>query len=95
MGAVWKVIACSNSTWYLRYHNHHKTYTDVEFDRGYEVEEFGISGIHSRSDWWSVAERWSRFAAKVDFRLDITNAMKTISEEYDEDMKGLIALYIW
>ena len=94
MGAVWKVIAGSNSTWYLRYHNRYKTYTDVEFDRGYEVEEFGISGMHGRSDWWSVAERWSWFASKVDFRLDITEAMKTIAEEYDDDMKGLIALYI-
>jgi hypothetical protein len=94
MGAVWKVIAGSNSTWYLRYHKRYKTYTDVEFDRGYEVEEFGISGMYGKSDWWSVAERWSRFASKVDFRLDITEAMKTIAEEYDDDMKGLIALYI-
>jgi len=94
MGAVWKVIAGSNSTWYLRYHNRYKTYTDIEFDRGYEVEEFGISGMSGRADWWSVAEHWSRFASKVDFRLDITAAMETIAEEYDDDMKGLIALYI-
>lgn len=94
MGAVWRVIAGSNSTWYLRYHRRYKTYTDVEFDRGYEVEEFGISGSYSKFDWWSVTERWSRFASKVDFRLDITDAMKTVAEEYDDDMKGLIALYI-
>jgi len=94
MGAVWKVIAGSNSTWYLRYHNRYKTYTDIEADRGYEVDEFGVYGMHNRQDWWSVTERWASFASKVDFRLDITEAMKIIAEEYDDDMKGLIALYI-
>ena len=73
MGAVWRVIAGSNSTCYLCYHRRYKTYIDVEFDRGYEVEEFGISGMHSKSDLWNVAERWSKFASKVDLYLDITN----------------------
>ena len=94
MDAVWKVFAGSNSMWYLRYHNRYKTYTDIEFDHGYEVEEFGVYRMHRGPDWWSVTERWASFASKVDFRLDITEAMKIIAEEYDDDMKGLIALYI-
>jgi hypothetical protein len=94
MGAMWKVIAGSNSTWYLRYHRRYKTYTDVEFDRGYEVEEYGISGLTNPSEWWRTSERWAVWASKVDFRLDITAAMETLAEEYDDDMKGLIALYI-
>ena len=78
MGAVWKVIAGSNSTWYLRYHNRYKTYIDVEFNRSYEVEEYGISDMYGKSDWWSVAERWSKFASKADSHIDITSAMTTI-----------------
>ncbi len=58
-GAMWKVIAGSNSTWYLRYHRRYKNYTDVEFDRGYEVEEYCISGSTNPSELWHTAERWA------------------------------------
>lgn len=91
---MWLVIGGSNSNWHIRYHRRYTSFTDMAGENDYDVDEYGISGLTSPSEWWHTSERWAVWASRVDFRLDITAAMETLAEEYDDDMKGLIALYI-
>lgn len=91
---MWLVIGGSNSNWHIRYHRRYTSFTDMAGENDYDVDEYGISGLTNPSEWWHTAERWAVWASRVDFRLDITAAMETLVEEYDDDMKGLIALYI-
>jgi hypothetical protein len=91
---MWLVISGSNSNWHIRYHRRYTTFTDIVGESDYDADEYGISGLTNPSEWWRTSERWAVWASKVDFQLDITAAMETLAEEYDDDMKGLIALYI-
>ena len=91
---MWIVIGGSNSNRHIRYHRRYTSFTDMAGESDYDVDEYGISGLTNPSEWWCTSEPWAVWAAKVDFRLDITAAMETLAEEYDDDMKGLIALYI-
>jgi hypothetical protein len=91
---MWLVISGSNSNWHIRYHRRYTSFTDMAGENEYDVDEYGISGLTNPSEWWHTSERWAVWASRVDFRLDITTAMETLAEEYDDDMKGLIALYI-
>src|SRR5690606_26028365 len=93
LDVMWMVIRGSNSNWYIRYHRKYTTFTDITGDSPYDVDEFGISGLTSPSEWWRAAEPWATWAAQVDFRLDITAAIQTIVKEYDDDIRGLVALY--
>jgi hypothetical protein len=93
--AMWIVIGASNSNWHVRYHRRYMTFTDVVDDNDYDdADEYGISGLTNPSEWWCSNERWAAWASKVDFRLDITEAIHAIAEEYADDIKGLVALYI-
>lgn len=91
---MWLVIGGSNSNKHIRYHRRYTTFTDIVGGSDYDADEYSISGLTNPSEWWRTSERWAVWASKVDFRLDITAAMETLAEEYDDDMKGLIALYI-
>jgi len=59
-----------------------------------DTDEYGISGLTNPSESWCAGERWASWAAKVDFHVDITEAIRAIAEEYADDIKGLVALYI-
>jgi hypothetical protein len=91
---MWLVIGGSNSNKHIRYHRRYTTFTDIVGGSDYDADEYSISGLTNPSEWWRTSERWAVWASRVDFRLDITDAMETLAEEYDDDMKGLIALYI-
>lgn len=91
---MWLVIGGSNSNKHIRYHRRYTSFTDMAGENDYDVDEYGISGLTNPSEWWRTSEHWAVWASKVDFRLDITAAMETLAKEYDDDMKGLIALYI-
>lgn len=91
---VWIVIGASNSNWHVRYHCRYTTFADVVNDDDDDADEYSISGLPNPSESWCADERWASWAAKVDFRLDITEAIRAIAEEYADDIKGLVALYI-
>lgn len=78
-----------------KYYNKTKIpFTDIANDRGIDVEEYGLRETKLRLNWWDVADHHARFTHHVDFRIDLVRVMETITEEYDDDMKGLIALYV-
>ena len=91
---MWIVIGGSNSNWHIRYHRRYTTFTDLSGESDYDADEYGISGLSNPSEWWRSSERWAVWASRVDFRLDITEAIHAIAEEYADDIKGLVALYI-
>jgi hypothetical protein len=94
IGAMWIIIGGAQSSWYIRNHRRYTSFSDLTDETDYDFDEYRISGIASANDLWHTTEHWAVWASQVDFRLDITDAMKTIAEEYTDDMKGLIALYI-
>lgn len=69
-------------------------FTDIADDRGIDVEEYGLLETKLRLNWWDVGDHRARFTHHVDFRIDLVRAMEIIAEEYEDDMKGLIALYV-
>ncbi|GAB5493714.1 MAG: hypothetical protein Phog2KO_39290 [Phototrophicaceae bacterium] len=91
---VWHVVRKSKSHLNQYYRKTKIPFTDIEGERGYSIEEYGLRETKLRLNWWDVADHHARFTHHVDFRLDITSAMEILAEEYEDDMKGLIALYI-
>lgn len=91
---MWIVIRGATSTKHIRYHQRYTMFTDIVRGSEYHADEYGVSGLTSPREWWCADECWATWASKVDFRIDITEAFHTIAEEYDDDMKGMIALYI-
>ena len=78
-----------------KYYNKTKIpFTDIADDRGVDVYEYGLRETKLRLNWWDVGDHRARFTHHVDFRIDLVCVMETIAEEYDDDMKGLIALYV-
>lgn len=78
-----------------KYYNKTKIpFTDIADDRGIDVEEYGLLETKLRLNWWDVGDHRARFTHHVDFRIDLVRAMEIIAEEYEDDMKGLIALYV-
>lgn len=91
---MWYVIAGSNSNWHIRYHRRCKSFTDIAGNKRIDPDEYGISGLTHPREGWRAAEPWAKWASKVDFRLDLIDAIHAIAEEYADDIKGLVALYI-
>lgn len=91
---MWLIMNASNSTPRLRHHRRYTSFTDITGDSEFDADEFGISGLTNPSAWWRSTERWAVWASEVDFRLDIAEAINAIAEEYADDIRGLIALYI-
>ncbi|MEL6408318.1 MAG: hypothetical protein AAFR81_28385 [Chloroflexota bacterium] len=93
-----------NTAWHIfkkskihlnKYYNKTKIpFTDIAAERGMDVEEYGVLETKYRRNWWDIADHHARFTHHVDFRVDVTAAMEIIADEYADDMKGLIAIYI-
>ena len=92
--AMWRTLAISKHTTLERQRKKYIPFTDIESELAMDVDEFGIPGYSSPTGWHKSVERWAPWAAKIDFLLDITEAIHTIAEEYADDIKGLVALYI-
>ena len=90
LSATWRTLAISKQTTLAKQNRKYLPFTDIACDSGLDVDEYGISGYGGPNQ----AEPWASWAADVDFRLDITQAMQTIAEDYADDIKGLVALYI-
>jgi hypothetical protein len=58
------------------------------------IESAGVNAGYERApEWWNATEHWATWAAKADQQMDIAAAIRTIAEEYADDIKGLVALY--
>jgi len=93
-GAMWRALAISKSTTLQKQNKKYLPFTDIEGELALDVDEYGIPGYSSPTAWQKSSERWAPWATKIDFRLDITEAIHAIAEEYADDIKGLVALYI-
>ena len=92
--AMWRTLAISKYTTIQKRNKKHIPFTDIQGESQLDVDEFGILGYSSPTAWQKSPERWAPWAAKTDFRMDITDAIHAIAEEYADDIKGLVALYI-
>ena len=93
-GAMWRTLAISKHTTLEKQRKKYIPFTNIESELAMDVDEFGIPGYSSPTAWQKSPERWAPWATKIDFRLDITEAIHAIAEEYADDIKGLVALYI-
>lgn len=94
LGVMWLVIAGSNSNSHIRYHRRCKSFTDAAGSARIDPDEYGIVGFVQPREGWRASEPWAKWASRVDFRLDLIDAIHAIAEEYADDIKGLVALYI-
>jgi hypothetical protein len=92
----WHVFRRAQTHFNRHYNYKQIPFTDIEAQRGYEIEEYGISGLSGRHprNWWDATERWATWTRQLDARLDITDALHAMAEEYADDIKGLVGLYI-
>ncbi|MBZ0297285.1 MAG: hypothetical protein K8L99_32295 [Anaerolineae bacterium] len=93
-GAMWRTLAISKHTTLEKQCRKYIPFTDIESELAMDVDEYGIPGYASPTMWPNSPERRAPWATKIDFRLDITEAVHAIAQEYADDMKRLVALYI-
>ena len=92
--AMWRTLAKCNGTAHARQNQKHLPFTDIDADGDFEVDEYSISGSSTPTAWWNSVEPWATWATATDARLDLTEAIQVIAEEYADDINGLAALYI-
>lgn len=92
--AAYRVLAISKCTTLNKRRQRVIPFSVLEGDSDYDMDEYGIGGLSTPSEWWNSAEHWATWATKMDARLDFQAALTAIAEEYADDIKGLVALYI-
>ncbi len=93
-GAMWRTLSITKFSTIQKQNKRYVSFADIQAESEMDVDEYGIGGLSNPSEWWRATDRWAVWAAKIDFRLDITEAIHAIAEEYADDIKGLVALYI-
>ncbi|MCK6579753.1 MAG: hypothetical protein L6Q98_16800 [Anaerolineae bacterium] len=94
LSAAFRVVSISKHTTLQKQNRKYIPFSVLEDGSELDVDEYGIRGYATPSEWWNSVESWASWASKVDQRLDITAAITAIAEEYINDIKGLVALYI-
>ena len=91
---AYRVNSRSKSTTLYKQNKKYLPFSVMQGDSDFDMDEYGISGYANPSAWWRSSERWAVWAGEVDIRTDIADAIGAIAEEYADDIKGLVALYI-
>ena len=92
--SMWRTLAISKHTTILKRNKKFVMFTDMEGGAKLDVDEYGISGYSAPMTGYKSNERWAWWTAAVDSRLDITEALHAVAQEYADDIRGLVGLYI-
>jgi hypothetical protein len=87
--AAYRILSiCKHTT----FHKQKRKFVDIPGTEDND-DEFTLIGYERAPEWWNATEHWATWAAKADQQMDIAAAIRSIAEEYADDIKGLVALY--